>query len=319
MPYNEKYAILLLTHKNVNQVNRLINKISHPNVDIFIHCDKRWDIDYNDIKKPKGQNIYFSDERVCSDLDTWDLVKATMLMIQKSKNVNPDGYKYYILLSGQDYPVQSMENIIQNLEEEYPKPFIDCTPWDKNNWIYSKFTNVYYYQKYSRFVNKFIARGFIRKCIKIIPYIVNKYIIAKLFDLRKKLSSLSVELYGGSAWWILPDVIIDYILSEYEKNDNYMKVLSRTLTPEETFFQIMSMRSELSALIDVNECDRITQNCKTYAWFFDEVRSFVGHPYIFTIAEKDKLKKLSETHFFARKFDENIDSEVFDWIDENLL
>lgn len=42
---NDKYAILILAHQNQVQLSRLICALEHVNIDIFIHLDKRFNID----------------------------------------------------------------------------------------------------------------------------------------------------------------------------------------------------------------------------------------------------------------------------------
>jgi hypothetical protein len=123
-------------------------------------------------------------------------------------------------------------------------------------------------------------------------------------------------LYGGSQWWILPDQVIEFIINEMQSNSKEIKKLTKTMTPDETFFQIMTMASPLSNLVEINPIDMVAQNCMTYANFSVEGKPFTGHPYIFT---KDDFNKLIEMpQLFARKFDINTDSEIIDMIDEYI-
>ena len=143
--------------------------------------------------------------------------------------------------------------------------------------------------------------------------------IDKYHNPKRKLDKLGVEIYGGSAWWILPDEIMEYAYSEYEKNDKYIRVLSKTKTPEETFFQIMAMRSPLAYAVEVNPEDMVLQNCKTYAYFFGDNKPFKFHPYEFTMDDIELLKEKSKTCYFARKFDTSVDEDIFDYVDNELL
>lgn len=36
-----KFAVLILAHKNLNQVDRLISSLEHPDFDFFIHFDSK--------------------------------------------------------------------------------------------------------------------------------------------------------------------------------------------------------------------------------------------------------------------------------------
>lgn len=309
-----KLAVLILVHKNVKQVRKLIRSLKNPNIDIFIHCDSRWEEGYLSLLEEKLEDVYLVSERVESDLDTWRLVEGTMNLIEAALRTG-NKYKYYILLSGQDYPLISAENIINKLKSVYPKPFIDCTPYDHSNWIYYKFFDNNTFRIFSRYLNEKIKIKILRKFLKLPVYVFD--VIKNIyFNKKRKLDKLGIKLYGGSAWWILPDMIIEYIYDEYKSDKEYVKILSETWTPEETFFQIVTMNSPFSDLVEVNPINMVHQNCKTYAYFFDDEKKFKGHPYIFKINDARKLLELSKTHFFARKFDINVDEEVFSWIEK---
>lgn len=220
-------------------------------------------------------------------------------------------YQYFALLSGQDYAIQNIDAINEELHSHYPEPFIDCTPYDRNNWLFYKFNSNRNILKSVNYIKENMRRGIIRKVCRGSLLVIQKLIgVIHRTDydlLRKK----NIELYGGSAWWILPDKIIDFILDEKEKE--YVQDLLSTWTPEETFFQIMAMRSPISNLVHINPPEQVSQSCKTWAYFSDEDKPFCGHPYIFT---KTEFSKLVESEcWFARKFDFCKDADIFDMLD----
>lgn len=327
-------AIFILAHKNYEQVERLVRRLTCSGVDIYIHCDARWNEGYEELQRLKCDSVFIVNKRFQTDTDTWRLIEAPMEMYRFASEDVQRQYKYYSLISGQDYPIVSIEEIVEDLNQNYPKPFIDCTPYDRDNWIYKKFDFYQFhkqffmtrYQQYSRFyrwVNSKTKRGRrqIKKPVHILEdfthYLEDTY--DKVHNPKRKLDQLKVEIYGGSAWWILPDKIMEYIYSEYVKNDKYIRVISKSKTPEETFFQIMTMRSPLADTVEINPKEMVLQNCKTYAYFFDDNKPFKFHPYEFTISDTELLKKKSNTCYFARKFDITVDKDVFDWVDNELI
>lgn len=317
-----KLAILILAHKNVNQLNRLINTLEHQNIDIFIHLDKKWvekqpDLLSNILHK---ENIFVCDKSVSASLDHWSLVEATLELIKKSletektKRIN---YKYFALLSGQDYPVKKLDYILNELSKTYPKPHIDCTPYDEKNWVFHKFHRLLVQNKLDYFLDSNLNNKYIKKGIKIPLYSIF-WFIKRFYTPYKILDKMGCKIYGGSAWWILPDMVIKHIMDELNQPHNKeIDILKHTFTPEETFFQIMTMKSSLAYLVDVNPKDQRDQNCKTYAHFTDESKPFTGHPYIITNDDFDMIKNLE--HFFVRKFDETVDKEILKSIDESLM
>lgn len=319
-----KLAILVLAHKNINQLFRLINRLNHIDVDIFIHFDQKWNIteDYmNRLKAINEGSIFFVNRRISVSLDTWSLVDATIELIKISKQIEHDNGVHYIytaLLSGQDYPIKNIDYILSLLKKHYPKPFIDCTPWDRSNWVYGKFNRLPSEAIVNMFINSYMKSSIIRKIVKVPIFLLFNTIKIFYNNPYKNLQGLKCKLYGGSAWWLLPDIAINDMLCEYNNpHSEIIPILKNTFTPEETFFQILIMRSNVASLVELNTKDALTQNCLTYAHFTDEGKPFIGHPYILTVDDFKRIIKLP--HCFARKFDEVVDSEVLDLIDQEIL
>lgn len=312
-----KNLFMIMCHKNPKQVIRLAERLISAESDVVLHADSNMPKDEYSVLKNYAlgkSNVYLTDERIHGVLDDRSLVDIVFLMIKcvKSKGLS---YGYYCLLSGQDYPVKSVDYINRELKASYPTPYIDCTPYDRNNWVYHKFSgNKSYYLLNKKIERKFPKNGTLpRRILKSFALLYKKASILAHRTHYHQLTKNGVELFGGSAWWILSDVIIDYIYGEYSGSAPVVASLLETSTPEETFFQIMAMRSPLKDKIQLNPKDMVLQNCKTYAYFFDDNKPFVGHPYIFTDAEFDKLKNTD--FWFARKFDITVNEKILDLLD----
>lgn len=222
-------------------------------------------------------------------------------------------FKYYCLISGQDYQ--------DELQNSYPKPYIDCTPCAKGNWVYNGSSNSTWWNAANRKINRWLSKpNLIRKLVKC-PMFVANLITRSRMNLRMRLSKNRIDLYGGSAWWVLPDKMVAYLL-EAARNftrGNKFYPLTGVGVPEENYYQTLLMNSSFKEEIDVNPPEMVAQNCKTYAHFLPEGRPFTGHPYIFTVRDTKCLMEQANNRFFARKFDETVDSDILNWIDENLL
>ncbi len=319
-----KLAILILAHKNLDQLIRLITNLFHGNIDVFVHLDKKWRIGKDEIESIKQINeshLIICENRFSAFLDKWSLIEATMeiirtvKMVEKKKEIK---FHYYALLSGQDYPIKSLNLLLDKLSVSYPKPFIDCTPFDKKNWLKKKFKTLPIENNFQLWFRQNMQPCLLRKVIKL-PFFLFFYFLKIIIPTPFiQLTKLQCSLYGGSAWWILPDVVIDEVYRRFfNSNDLIVNLLSRTFTPEETFFQIMTMQSKVANLVEVNEKNDILQNCLTYAHFRDEGKPFTGHPYILSKNDFNKLIKLPQ--FFARKFDTTVDSEILNVLDEYLM
>ena len=313
-------ACLIMGHKNPLQIVRLAKKLMNNKNDVFIHLDLNMaesDSQYVKTFSAKNKGVYFCNNRIHGVLDKRSLVDIVFIMINEAKLIekkNDKHYKYYLLFSGQDYPIRNIGLVNNDLDASYPKPYIDCTPYDKKNWIYHKFKFSKSSLKYHNWISSHFNKGVFRKVVRLTAVIYERALSILGRDTYHELRKMEVSLYGGSAWWILPDSIINYILEKYVNKDSISEIiLNESVTPEETFFQTMAKRSPLSDLIETNPKDMVLQNCKTWAYFFDDDKPFVGHPYIFTINEIDKLQNTN--FWFARKFDMTIDSNIMDKLD----
>lgn len=316
-------AIMIMYHKNTEQIERMVHTLSSENFDIFIHADSNLllsDEDKNKIVAASSiSKVYFTEKRHHGVLNTDSLVKIEIELIKTAKACGD--YKYFLLLSGQDYPIKPMKYINKKLNDNYPKPFIDCTPYDKHNWVSSKFS----YNDKTMKLRKYLLgkrKGPLSTySLGAIDVILRKLVKYLHIDYYTSLTKQNIELFGGSEWWILPDIGVNYIISEYDSGKSYIKDLLGVRTPDETFFQIMTMRSPSRNLVDVNPKDKVSQSCKTFAYFHCKGKPFVGHPYEFTISDIELLSEKSERDdfWFARKFDLTIDSKVFDLVEEKLL
>ena len=306
-------AAMVMCHKNLEQVNRLVQSLSHPEIDIFIHVDSKCKEDCGIIKAPPGSRVYFVEKTVSGYLDDKSLIDITLSMIKLAKETEllmSTHYEYFILLSGQDYPIRSMSFIVRSLSESYPAPFIDCNGGGKSNPVirskFGKCNLVIKMRFYAMNKIKWIPKFFIRVGTYFATKLLFLFHLSDYYWFKKH----NIELYCGSAWWILPDVIIDFVLSEIGKT--YSNRLLSTFTPEETFFQILARRSPLKDLVRVKN-QKEKQACKTYAYFHDVDKPMANHPYTFT---KREYKKLIESdYWFARKFDTYVDSEIMDMLD----
>jgi hypothetical protein len=302
--------VLLLAHKNAPQVVRFIKSMSHDDVHFFVHLDKKWklsDSDYESILHANS-NVHILKNRVSVFLNHWSAIDATLQLIDLARITNRGGY--FALCSGQDYPLKSTEYILNFLDKSYPKPFIDCTPYDESNWVHHKYKHTaissiqytirnYYLQK--------VLRVFFRNVEKILPQSCTTY---------HQLKKFNMNFYGGSQWWILPDIIAYEILDIVRNNPELIKCYKRTLTPDETFFQTFSMMTKHANLVHINPVDQVAQSCLTYANFATPTQKFMGHPHIITADIWPWLKQQAKDRLFARKFDASVDSEIFEIIDK---
>lgn len=318
----EMIAYLLICHKNAAQVIRLVKRLKTGEADVFLHADLQMQ-DFAMLADfaAANQGIYLVEDRKHGQLDDSSLVDITMSCVESARETEAkEGkhYGYYLLLSGQDYPIRPVPWIERQLADSYPQPFIDCTPYSRSNWVGEKFDRNGPLIRYRNWILSHTKPGLARKAFQLSAVAARKWVFLMKRTTAQKMEKMGISLYGGSAWWILPDTVIAYIRAEYRGKTKIVKMLlEESVTPEETFFQTMAMLSPLGEKVKVNGPDMVGQNSKTLADFGGiSKRPIQNHPYVLTVNE---LELFSKTDFwFARKFDAEIDETVLDRIDRRL-
>lgn len=311
-----KIACLILAHKNAQQLKRLCDVLSYNGLYVFIHIDRKWKLTEEDrsILASLKEKCHIIDTRISTFLDHRSLVDASLALVREARDkVNPT---YYILMSAQDYPIKPIRDLKELLKSNYPKPYIDCTPYDNSNWVYHKFkwsTLCYYVEN----IKHHCKSVFLRRVINRIFWDIERLLIPTPLTTYNRLKKHGVQLYGGSAWWCLPDKAIDDILNDIDTHIKLFELYQKTYTPEETFFQTYIMRSSVANLVDINPPEARAQNSLTYANFETSTKKFAGHPHIITVDDWKWLNKRPE--YIARKFDLSVDSAILDTIDSEIL
>ena len=310
-----KIAVLLMVHKNLEQVKRLISILQHDNIDIFIHIDEKCLFDESDIlNNSEFKNIRFTQKRYNVGLYSFSMVKAEKALIETA--LEYDSYQYFILLSGQCYPIKSMDFIYDFLEKSYPKPFIEIVSSKDGNYVKENFKNVYINKRFKLKTYDFLKKHFSYKAYRILRYIPGGIVkcnscIKQWFvgSPEKRLEKVGVVGYCGSQWWILPDTVIKHSLKMLN-NKKFCSIISDAYSCDETFFQTSIMMRSYIDDAEFNE----NNDYLSKMWYF--VFENGSHPSVLT--QKDYQTLMSADMLFARKFDMERDAKILDMLDETV-
>lgn len=272
-----RIAYLVLAHKNAEQVKRLVSLL---NGDVYVHIDSKCDLKKFYISDPK---INYINQRINIKWGGFTMVNATLKLIKTArKNWN---YDFYVLLSGDDYPISSLNQLKSFLINNRKYSFIEYDKFE-DKWQDLKGR----YENYKIFENTNIV-------IKVLQKIINTFI-------NKRSMFRNMQAYKGSQWWCLNAESIEYILEYINDNVSIIKYFKHTHIPDEMFFQTILLNSHLT--------DSIINDNLRYI-IFDG-----AHPQILTTNDLNQLMKI-EKKFFARKFDIEIDSKVLDLLDNRII
>ncbi|WP_157147669.1 beta-1,6-N-acetylglucosaminyltransferase [Brachyspira pilosicoli] len=273
-----KNCILILAHKNHNQIMRLINHLK-TDFDLYVHIDKRNKLN---IKSFDNVNVYKEFKTYHGGVS---LVIATLFLIEEAYKNN---YDRYIFISGQDVPLKTNKEIINFFDTNKNKEYISYESINNSEAMYKEMSfrlNSYNFGKLYRL----IFHRNIRELLSNFPLIKR---------------TTPENIYYGSQWWNLTNNAIKYILDYTKQNPNFLKRFNYTWGSDEFYFQSILLNSEFK--------DNCINDCLRYLIWG------VGTPINFTIKDYDDIKNNINNNIFARKFDENIDNDIIDKLYKDL-
>lgn len=230
-----KIAVLIQCHKNPRQINLLLNRLDHPDIDCYLHVDRKANF-VNEIIK--GEHIYMlpDEKRVSVEWAQISQVTASMNLLEAAYKMGE--YDFYWLISGQDWPLRSADEIIKFFSSNIDKNYVYY--WDSKNYGTHKQNNLDKRNQIYFPINiigrkpwqKIIKRGWVE--------ITGGYNRTWKVFLRKQ---LNVKYYFGSSWWALNRKTVEWILRYLKDHEAYYKFYENTVCPDESFFQTLVMMS----------------------------------------------------------------------------
>ena len=273
----KKLAILVLAHKNPEQLNALTESLYHPNIDIYIHIDKKSKMDINQIISRDNVFILEEEWRVPVFWGQISQLDATLNLLRKAHTAKK--YSYYVLISGEDFPCKSIDEIYELAKTAENR----ISFWQSlNNGTgfnnLDKRCSIY-------FPRWMITRKLMGKILKKM-WIILSGGYNRTFEILKRKNN--TKFYHGPSWWGLNFETIDFILNYIDENPSFYKYFRNCSNPDESFFQTMVMLSPYA-----NSSTKFL----TYVYFLQGKNS----PELLT---KEDCKKAIESEFyFMRKVD----------------
>lgn len=309
---------ILLVHDNLMQVERLIKKLDDGSSRFYIHLDKKYALTNEMAELHKNKHVFFVKQRTSCCWGDFSIVSATLSAMREALDARHMGH--LVLLSGQDYPIESNVSLSVFLKERRLINFIDCHP------IEAVWPTKYIFRIQAHKINFSEEKGDyvviptiytlrIRRILVNFLKIIKKAkrekslcylsLIKKFFI--KKTQPKNIKFYGGSQWWAINTETAKKILQYVDEHPGFLNFFSDSLIPDELFFQTIIM-----ALKKKGE-DIILHDNLTYTHWENEN---ISSPKILDITDIDKISNARKNgKFFARKFDAKTQSDILDWLD----
>lgn len=290
-----KLAFLIQCHKNPKQIIMLIESLSHPDIDFYVHIDKKSKMTLETINRKYSNVFILSDkERVDVRWGTFSQVQATLNLL---KRANEKKYDYYWLISGQDFPIVTNEKIIAKLTDAMYKG---------NNYVnlfYSKNNGAKVSTNFDKRNDIVYPTWMMKQGLK---YRIIRRTWVELtggykhtFSMFQRSNNDKLKYYFGSSWWCIDNKFAYYILNYIEMHPEYISFFEKASCPDESFFQTLLMNSEFAS------------SRKDYLHYIDWSE---GKSSPKTLRCSDLENVFQSKKLMARKIDMNYDKKIIDEI-----
>lgn len=284
-----KHAYLIMAHSNFQQLKRLIAALDDERNDIYIHVDKKAKDFQEDGWTTKKANLTF----IPSMNVSWGGRSQIVCELELLKAaVYKKMYAYYHLISGQDLPIKSQDEIHAFFKKNQGKCYMDFDRKDikTENFLY-KIQYWYPFQEY-------IGRNKDGKAEKL-DWLQNKLLLLqkKLKYSRRK--GTEKKYYKGANWFSITDELARYVLS---KEKEIYEEYACTLCADEIFLHTLAMNSIYAQNV-------VPDSLREIDWKR-------GNPYVFGLEDYEKLMRSKA--MFARKFQDQIDDRIIDKIIDTI-
>lgn len=285
-----KEAILIQCHKNPDQVNMLLQALQHPDVDIYVHVDKKSDICSEIVQTSPQIHILPDKYRVDVQWATFSQVRATLNLLGYASHHGK--YEHYWLCSGQDYPIKPINQIVSFLHEHSDTNFVQIWPsknggGTENN--LDKRTAIYFPQCV-------LGNGLTQRIAKrVFVELTGGY--NRTFGIFRRKAPDNVKFYFGSSWICFSEEMEQWMEEYLESHMGFIRFHRNVNCPDETFFQTLLMNSPYR------------EKRADYLHYVDWSDGG-NRPGTLTVKDSGKLRNSDK--LMARKFDEAIDKEIIE-------
>lgn len=278
----KKHAYVITTYGNLKTLQCLIDQIDDIRNDIYIHFDKKMNLDINSIHSKISKLTIIEPTKVY--WGDYTMINCVIRLFDAAVS-SGEQYSYIHLLSGQDLCIKSQDEIHEFFNDNNDKLYFHI-----NVGVFRQIQDRcrYYYP----FINTKHFKYW--KWLKALSLVLGK--AQKFIGINRLRHSELYPIYNGWDWYSITYDFAKYVVS---KESLIKKTFNHTLSNDECFVHTLAMHSKefrdkvygYNGNDDAMDASKRLQDWKR------------GKPYTFTLEDFDMI--INSPYYFARKFDDN--------------
>ena len=286
-------AYLIQTHSSPRQLARLVNALNGPEVEFFVHVDRKVDTGQFRYLMRRQRNVHFVFPRQIIEWGGWAMVEAELILIKRAIRA---GATHMTLLSGTDYPVWSNRRLTefflstnQNFVEHFRIPSVY---WDRG--ALNRVRQYWLCDDPIRMKSELWYRTFGKVWRSVWHRVIRRYTnlafkVGYEIGIHRKMPA-NMAPYVGSQWWSISRECGEYLLDFVRSNPKVVRFYRHSHVPDEGFIQTVLMNSPLKPTI-------VNDNLRYVEW------DGGFNPRVLEIGDLDAVVKSGSA--FARKLSLN--------------
>jgi hypothetical protein len=298
-------ACIVLAHRGPEQLALLLSVLRHPQVRVYLHLDRRVPLEpLSRALADAGIRDAVLLPRRATRWGGADLVDAALDGLSRGV---ADGCDYFCLLSGQDFPLRPIDEIVAFAEEAGDCSYMEHWPIPTSRWRFEgrDRTDFYTYNVLGR-RETCVPRGEDLSSLSWKGRLLNELLRMRGVLKPHRRFPPYLRPFGGSQWWNLSRAASDHVLSFVDDHPGYRRYHEHTLAPDEFFFQSILLGTDF-----VSRHEIVNDHLRFMVW-----RKGASHP---ATLRTDDLPAMVKGHqLFARKFDTEVDGEVLARLQERI-
>jgi hypothetical protein len=318
-------AYVILCHRTPEQILRLVRAIRRLSPDAHVLVRHNQPTDFLDGTRTVEAGAELLVSKIRIRWGAWTMVAATLEAFRRARVLwDPD---LYVLISGQDYPVRDLASWEQGIRDSgvdavtSPVPLVDgpfgYRPGKAHDRLRMRYTHRWFWLPELRIVSRLppLLRRAVKSLWHRLLYPLQALVVLNempdqggwAIGVRRYAVpwSPSVKAYKGSQWIALSRRALA-ACSDGELADTWQRFFATTLVPDESYFQ---------TLVENDPTMRIRHELVSYV-VWEATTGISPHP---TLIERGMLSSAAHSGSpFARKFDESVNPELLDEVDQML-
>jgi core-2/I-Branching enzyme len=292
-----RVGFIVCAHRGPEQVALLLSVLRHPRARSYLHVDSR--VAFEPFARALAQRdvtgLTFLERRETR----WGGIEVVDAALDGLAHATSDGCDYVMLLSGQDFPLRPLDELLEFVEAAGSRSYVRHWPLPTSRWRFEgrDRTDFYTYTVRGR-RETCIPRGEDTSALSWKGRSLNEALRLRTALKPARRHPAYARSFGGHQWWNLSREAATYVLRFVEEHPDYRRYHEHTVLPDELFFQSILVGTDFGRTHEI-----VDDSLRFMRWAKGE-----SHPRALTV--DDLAIALAGGDLFARKFESESDPAV---------